>query len=123
MDLVTALQQTQSFFYLASVSLSCFLFVIFSVTTHSRFGLWKMGISHVLNAAHSTLFCQEPHDFFGTTIEYHGVPAHDLPEFDISSFFYSAAEFIHKALNTPGGMKSLLVRTADILKLYFGNCS
>uniref|UniRef100_A0A670ZT66 Dual specificity phosphatase 13A n=1 Tax=Pseudonaja textilis TaxID=8673 RepID=A0A670ZT66_PSETE len=71
--------------------------------THSRFDLWKMGISHVLNAAHGTLFCQESHEFYGTTIEYHGVPAHDLPNFDLSLYFYSSAEFIHKALTTPGG--------------------
>uniref|UniRef100_A0A670ZT43 Dual specificity phosphatase 13A n=1 Tax=Pseudonaja textilis TaxID=8673 RepID=A0A670ZT43_PSETE len=68
-----------------------------------RFDLWKMGISHVLNAAHGTLFCQESHEFYGTTIEYHGVPAHDLPNFDLSLYFYSSAEFIHKALTTPGG--------------------
>ncbi|XP_053160705.1 dual specificity protein phosphatase 13-like isoform X2 [Hemicordylus capensis] len=72
------------------------------VAGHSRFDLWKMGISHILNAAHGTLFCHETHDFYGTTIEYHGVPAHDLPDFDISPFFHSAAEFIHKALTTPG---------------------
>nr|XP_060625104.1 dual specificity protein phosphatase 13A [Anolis sagrei ordinatus] len=78
------------------------LFLGDHITGHSRFGLWKMGISHVLNAAHGTLYCQEPHDFYGTTIEYHGVPAHDLPDFDISPYFYPAAEFIHKALATPG---------------------
>ncbi|XP_044276045.1 dual specificity protein phosphatase 13-like [Varanus komodoensis] len=79
------------------------LFLGDHVTAHSRFDLWKMGISHVLNAAHGTIYCQEPHDFYGTTVEYHGVPAHDLPDFDISRYFYSAAEFIHKGLATPGG--------------------
>uniref|UniRef100_A0A670ZT59 Dual specificity protein phosphatase n=1 Tax=Pseudonaja textilis TaxID=8673 RepID=A0A670ZT59_PSETE len=79
------------------------LFLGDHVTAHSRFDLWKMGISHVLNAAHGTLFCQESHEFYGTTIEYHGVPAHDLPNFDLSLYFYSSAEFIHKALTTPGG--------------------
>ncbi|XP_067395456.1 dual specificity protein phosphatase 13A-like isoform X2 [Emydura macquarii macquarii] len=72
------------------------------VTAHNRFGLWKMGITHVLNAAHGTMFCQGGQDFYGTTIDYYGVPAYDLPDFDISQYFFSAAEFIHKALNTPG---------------------
>uniref|UniRef100_A0A670ZT56 Dual specificity protein phosphatase n=1 Tax=Pseudonaja textilis TaxID=8673 RepID=A0A670ZT56_PSETE len=82
------------------------LFLGDHVTAHSRFDLWKMGISHVLNAAHGTLFCQESHEFYGTTIEYHGVPAHDLPNFDLSLYFYSSAEFIHKALTTPGALKA-----------------
>ncbi|XP_020651819.3 dual specificity protein phosphatase 13A [Pogona vitticeps] len=72
------------------------------VTAHNRFGLWKMGISHVLNAAHGRIFCQGSHEFYGTTIEYHGVPAYDLPDFDLSPYFYPAAEFIHKALTSPG---------------------
>ncbi|XP_039195558.1 dual specificity protein phosphatase 13 isoform X1 [Crotalus tigris] len=79
------------------------LFLGDHVAAHSRFNLWKMGISHVLNAAHGTLYCQESHDFYGATIEYRGIPAHDLPSFDISPYFYSSAEFIHKALTTPGG--------------------
>lgn len=64
-----------------------------------------MGVTHVLNAAHGTVYSQGGQDYYGATIDYYGVPAHDLPSFDISQFFYSAAEFIHKALNTPGGMK------------------
>ncbi|KAJ7324414.1 hypothetical protein JRQ81_017434 [Phrynocephalus forsythii] len=72
------------------------------VTAHNRYGLWKMGISHVLNAAHGRIFCQGSHEFYGTTIEYYGVPAYDLPDFDLSPYFYPAAEFIHKALATPG---------------------
>uniref|UniRef100_A0A670HT70 Dual specificity protein phosphatase n=1 Tax=Podarcis muralis TaxID=64176 RepID=A0A670HT70_PODMU len=73
------------------------------VMAHNRFGLWKMGISHVLNAAHGKIFCQGSHKFYGTTIEYYGVPAFDLPDFDMTPYFYPAAEFIHKALNTPRG--------------------
>uniref|UniRef100_A0A8B9E5W3 Protein-serine/threonine phosphatase n=1 Tax=Anser cygnoides TaxID=8845 RepID=A0A8B9E5W3_ANSCY len=72
------------------------------VTAHNRFILWKMGVTHVLNAAHGTVYSQGGQDYYGATIDYYGVPAHDLPSFDISQFFYSAAEFIHKALNTPG---------------------
>ncbi|NWJ07708.1 DS13B phosphatase, partial [Crypturellus undulatus] len=62
-----------------------------------------MGVTHVLNAAHGTAYSQGGHDFYGATIDYYGVRAYDRPDFDISQFFFSASEFIHKALNTPGG--------------------
>ncbi|NWX85107.1 DS13B phosphatase, partial [Nothoprocta ornata] len=67
-----------------------------------------MGVTHVLNAAHGTAYSQGGHDFYGASIDYYGVRAYDRPDFDISQFFFSASEFIHKALNTPGGMKLLL---------------
>lgn len=38
-------------------------------------------------------------------MKYFGVPANDLPTFDLSPFFYPAAEFIHQAL-TSGGKSS-----------------
>ncbi|XP_010410842.2 dual specificity protein phosphatase 13-like [Corvus cornix cornix] len=72
------------------------------VTAHNRFVLWKMGVTHVLNAAHGTAYSHGGQDFYGATIDYYGVPAHDLPSFDISQFFFSAAQFIHNALSTPG---------------------
>ncbi|RMC11661.1 hypothetical protein DUI87_11783 [Hirundo rustica rustica] len=72
------------------------------VTAHNRFVLWKMGVTHVLNAAHGTAYSHGGQDFYGATIDYYGVPAHDLPSFDISQFFFSAAQFIHNALKTPG---------------------
>ncbi|NWV22569.1 DS13B phosphatase, partial [Origma solitaria] len=68
-----------------------------------------MGVTHVLNAAHGTAYSHGGQDFYGATIDYYGVPAHDLPSFDISQFFFSAAQFIHNALNTPGGTKLLLL--------------
>ncbi|NWT67174.1 DS13B phosphatase, partial [Prunella himalayana] len=68
-----------------------------------------MGVTHVLNAAHGTSYSHGGQDFYGATIDYYGVPAHDLPSFDISQFFFSAAQFIHNALNTPGGTKLLLL--------------
>ncbi|XP_078498854.1 dual specificity protein phosphatase 13A-like [Lissotriton helveticus] len=73
------------------------------VTAHNRYLLWKMGITHVLNAAHGKFCSQGNHEYYGTTVEYHGVPANDLPDFDISKYFYSGAEFIDNALNTTGG--------------------
>ncbi|NWR31934.1 DS13B phosphatase, partial [Tachuris rubrigastra] len=67
-----------------------------------------MGVTHVLNAAHGTAYSHGGQDYYGATIHYYGVPAHDLPSFDISQFFFSAAQFIHKALNTPGEKLSLI---------------
>ncbi|NXR07125.1 DS13B phosphatase, partial [Semnornis frantzii] len=67
-----------------------------------------MGVTHVLNAAHGTTYSHGGQDFYGATIDYYGVPAHDLPSFDISQFFFSAAQFIHNALNTPGEKLSLI---------------
>ena len=57
----------------------------------------------MLNAAHGGLYCQGSPDFYGSSVSYLGVPAHDLPNFDISAYFSSAADFIHRALSTPGG--------------------
>ncbi|XP_077654589.1 dual specificity protein phosphatase 13A isoform X2 [Urocitellus parryii] len=71
-------------------------------TANNRFELWKLGITHVLNAAHGGLYCQGSPDFYGSSVSYLGVPAHDLPDFDISTYFSSAADFIHRALSTPG---------------------
>ncbi|XP_072281306.1 dual specificity protein phosphatase 13A-like [Pyxicephalus adspersus] len=69
---------------------------------NNRYELWKLGITHVLNAAHGGMHSDGSPEFYGASITYHGVPANDLPDFDISQYFYSASEFIHKALNTPG---------------------
>ncbi|XP_046709164.1 dual specificity protein phosphatase 13-like isoform X4 [Silurus meridionalis] len=66
--------------------------------------LKALNISHVLNAAHGKYNVNTGESFYrGTNITYHGVEAFDTPSFDISSFFYSAAEFIKSTLSTPGG--------------------
>ncbi|KAF7466023.1 Hypothetical predicted protein [Marmota monax] len=78
------------------------LFIGDAATANNRFELWKLGITHVLNAAHGGLYCQGSPDFYGSSVSYLGVPAHDLPDFDISTYFSSAADFIHRALSTPG---------------------
>ncbi|XP_013372193.1 PREDICTED: dual specificity protein phosphatase 13 isoform A-like [Chinchilla lanigera] len=80
------------------------LFIGDAATANNRFELWKLGITHVLNAAHGGLYCQGGPDFYGSSVSYLGVPAYDLPDFDISTYFSSAADFIHQALSTPGGM-------------------
>uniref|UniRef100_A0A3Q3JNI3 Dual specificity protein phosphatase n=1 Tax=Monopterus albus TaxID=43700 RepID=A0A3Q3JNI3_MONAL len=72
------------------------------VMAHDKLGLWKLGVTHVLNAAHGKLCSKGSEDFYGTTVKYYGVPASDQPTFDLSSFFYPAAEFIHQALTSGG---------------------
>ncbi|XP_068115071.1 dual specificity protein phosphatase 13A-like [Hyperolius riggenbachi] len=69
---------------------------------NDRYEVWKLGITHILNAAHGNRHSQGSHGFYGASITYHGVPANDSPKFDISKYFYSASEFIHKALSSPG---------------------
>ncbi|KAM8776200.1 dual specificity protein phosphatase 13A isoform 8-T10 [Rhynchonycteris naso] len=78
------------------------LYIGDAATANNRFELWKLGITHVLNAAHGGLYCQGGPDFYGSSVSYLGVPAQDLPDFDISAYFSSAADFIHHALSTPG---------------------
>ncbi|XP_036784715.2 MAP kinase phosphatase with leucine-rich repeats protein 2 isoform X4 [Manis pentadactyla] len=80
------------------------LYIGDAATANNRFELWKLGITHVLNAAHGGLYCQGSPDFYGSSVTYLGVPAHDLPDFDISAYFSSAADFIHRALSTPGAL-------------------
>ncbi|MCJ8730475.1 hypothetical protein PDJAM_G00184960 [Pangasius djambal] len=73
--------------------------------SHDRCGLWRLGITHVLNAAHGKMCCKGSDDFYGTTVQYYGVAANDLPTFDISPFFYPSAQYIHQALSTPRALQ------------------
>uniref|UniRef100_A0A803KA67 Dual specificity phosphatase 13 n=1 Tax=Xenopus tropicalis TaxID=8364 RepID=A0A803KA67_XENTR len=75
---------------------------ITGATANNRYELWKMGITHILNAAHGNRFCEGNSDFYSASIAYHGVPAYDVPDFDMSKYFNSASAFIHQALNTSG---------------------
>ncbi|CAL8366669.1 unnamed protein product [Gadus morhua 'NCC'] len=70
--------------------------------SHDKFGLWQLGVTHVLNAAHGKMCCKGSADFYGTTVKYHGVPASDLPTFDLSPFFHTSALFIHEGLTSGG---------------------
>lgn len=94
--------------------------------SHDRFGLWQLGVTHVLNAAHGKLCCKGSEDFYGTTVKYFGVPANDLPTFDLSPFFYPAAEFIHQALTSGGKAQGHLAlgknRTCNTKKGIFFSC-
>lgn len=70
---------------------------------NDRYSLWKLGITHVVNAAHGRMHCQGSHDFYGSTVDYYGVPADDSPSFDLSLYFFPSAEYIQSALDTAGG--------------------
>uniref|UniRef100_A0A8C5RSS4 Dual specificity protein phosphatase n=1 Tax=Laticauda laticaudata TaxID=8630 RepID=A0A8C5RSS4_LATLA len=68
-------------------------------TALDRYSLQKAGFTHVLNAAHGRWNVDTgPNYYKDMAIQYHGVEADDLPTFNLSQFFYSAAEFIHEAL-------------------------
>nr|XP_019938646.1 PREDICTED: dual specificity phosphatase DUPD1-like [Paralichthys olivaceus] len=61
-------------------------------------------ITHVLNAADGKFNVNTGPSFYrDTSITYHGVEAFDMPSFNLSPFFYSAANFIKNALSSPTG--------------------
>ncbi|KAF5894581.1 dual specificity phosphatase DUPD1-like isoform X1, partial [Clarias magur] len=65
--------------------------------------LQALNISHVLNAADGKYNVNTGASYYrGTNIEYLGVEAFDMSNFDISPFFNSAAKFIKTAMSTPG---------------------
>ncbi|XP_006016347.1 dual specificity phosphatase DUPD1 [Alligator sinensis] len=68
-------------------------------TALDRYSLEKAGFTHILNAAHGRWNVDTGPEYYrDMAIEYHGVEADDLPSFNLSPFFYSAAEFINNAL-------------------------
>lgn len=61
-------------------------------------------ITHVLNAADGKFNVNTGPSFYrDTQITYHGVEAFDMPSFNLSPFFYPAANFIKNALSLPTG--------------------
>lgn len=54
------------------------------------------------------MFCQGSHDFYGHSVDYYGVPADDSPTFDLSGYFFPAADYIQKALDADGGKSCCL---------------
>lgn len=79
------------------------IFFVHRSVANDRYCLWKLGITHVLNAAHGRIHCQGSHDFYGSTVDYYGVPADDSPSFDLSRYLFPSAEYIQNALDTAGG--------------------
>ncbi|NXU58933.1 DUS26 phosphatase, partial [Turnix velox] len=64
----------------------------------NRRELAQLRITHILNASHSKWRGGAEY-YEGTGIRYLGIEAHDSPSFDMSPYFYPAADFIHQALN------------------------
>ncbi|XP_053722026.1 dual specificity protein phosphatase 13-like [Synchiropus splendidus] len=65
--------------------------------------LLKLGITHVLNAAHSKQGSIGNQSFYGKEFEYCGIPADDSTHFDLDVYFQPAADFIHRGLKSPDG--------------------
>lgn len=86
-------------------SFSCLSpFCVFSrAVAQNRKTLHKLGITHVLNAAHSKQGSIGDQSFYGNTCVYYGISAEDSDHFDLSQYFKPAADFIHKALKSKDG--------------------
>ncbi|XP_030628553.1 dual specificity protein phosphatase 13 [Chanos chanos] len=69
----------------------------------NRTALKKMGITHILNAAHSKQGSLGDQEFYGSACVYYGIPAEDTSKFDMSVYFRPASDFIHKALKKKNG--------------------
>uniref|UniRef100_A0A3B5LDS8 Dual specificity protein phosphatase n=1 Tax=Xiphophorus couchianus TaxID=32473 RepID=A0A3B5LDS8_9TELE len=101
-----------------NIMAACFLL---RSVANDRYSLWKLGITHVVNAAHGRTYCQGSRDFYGATVEYYGVPADDSPSFDLSRYFLPTAEYIHNSLNANGVLVHCAVgvsRSASLVLAY-----
>ncbi|MFT7818285.1 inactive dual specificity phosphatase 27, partial [Arapaima gigas] len=65
--------------------------------------LKRLGITHILNAAHGTGVYTGPDFYAGMNIQYMGIEVDDFPDADISPHLRSAAEFLDEALLTHRG--------------------
>lgn len=78
--------------------------ISFRYAAKDKHMLQSLNITYVLNAAHGKFNVNTGASYYrDTKITYHGVEAFDMPSFDLSPFFYSAAKFIKSAMSTPGG--------------------
>lgn len=69
----------------------------------NKAALQNLGITHVLNAAHSKRGSKGNQSFYGNSFVYCGIPADDSTHFDLDVYFKPAADFIHRALKSPDG--------------------
>ncbi|MGH0120235.1 UNVERIFIED_CONTAM: hypothetical protein FKN15_056560 [Acipenser sinensis] len=65
--------------------------------------LKRLGITHILNAAHGTGVYTGPDFYTGMDIQYQGIEVDDFPDVDISKHFRPAAEFLDETLLTCRG--------------------
>lgn len=76
----------------------------------SKTTLQSLNITHILNAADGPYSINTGAKYYADLqIEYYGIEAFDDPSFDLSIFFYDAANFIGKALNSPGGKREAMI--------------
>uniref|UniRef100_G3NTL1 Dual specificity protein phosphatase n=1 Tax=Gasterosteus aculeatus aculeatus TaxID=481459 RepID=G3NTL1_GASAC len=90
----------------------------------NRKKLQKLGITHVLNAAHSKQGSIGDQSFYGNTCVYFGVPAEDSDRFDLSQYLKAASDFIHKGLKSKDGKVLVhcimgMSRSATLVLAYF----
>ncbi|CAG09402.1 unnamed protein product [Tetraodon nigroviridis] len=69
----------------------------------NRKTLHKLGITHVLNAAHSKQGSIGDQSFYENACVYLGIPAEDSESFDLSQYFRVAVDFIHRVLKNKDG--------------------
>ncbi|XP_064185771.1 serine/threonine/tyrosine-interacting-like protein 2 [Anguilla rostrata] len=79
------------------------IFIAEKMVAVNKSRLKRMGITHVLNAAHGTGVYTGTDFYAGMNIQYHGIEVDDFPSADISPFLRSAAEFLDEALLTHKG--------------------
>lgn len=69
----------------------------------NRKTLHKLGVTHVLNAAHSKQGSIGDQSFYGNSCVYFGIPAEDSDCFNLSQYFKPAVDFMHRALKNKDG--------------------
>lgn len=89
------------------------LFLSHRAIAQNRNALKKMGITHVLNAAHSKQGSIGDQSYYGNSIVYYGIPAEDSSSFDLSVHFKPASDFIHKALRKKNGKCSFFKKQTN----------
>uniref|UniRef100_A0A3B1JEX0 Dual specificity protein phosphatase n=1 Tax=Astyanax mexicanus TaxID=7994 RepID=A0A3B1JEX0_ASTMX len=72
-------------------------------TARKRHGLQKMGVTHILNAAEGerNSVCTGASYYTDVNMEYFGIEAEDIPSFNLSQYFFSAAEYMQQVLSNP----------------------
>lgn len=81
------------------------LCLLFRSVAVNKARLKRMGITHILNAAHGTGVYTGESFYAGMNIQYMGIEVDDFPDADIAAHFRSTAEFLDEALLTHKGEK------------------
>lgn len=76
-------------------------------TARDRYGLQKLGVTHVLNAAEGerNSVCTGAGYYSNMDIDYYGIEADDIPTFNISVHFFTAAEYMRRVLSNAQSKK------------------